>query len=1334
MPPRRWVHVLCCVLVAAGLCVAARARAAVDGETATATDERLLSGVPLGGLGTGKVELFTDGTLGNLTTNNNWEAPVAELPGSFFAVRAAEDDSPGVGRVLALRSPYRLPVVSGVRAQGQFPGAQLRYAEDALPVEVSLAATGYLIPHNPAESALPIAAFTFTVTNPGRKGVTATVAFSWENTVGAGGNSRGAWDDRSGNTQVETSTEGRTGLLFKGPGEGEGPRRASQGTYAVLGEAEGGRVATLRNWNAAGDGQDFWAFVTGTPRPAAPPSAATAARDRPAGAVSVLVRLAPGESREVHFTLAWHFPHLVTADGEQHGRAADERFADAWAAALYAAQYRETLASGTAEWRDLILAASLPGWLKHQVLNDLYPLTANSIYTRAGRFTMLEALSERDGALGALDWWPAARGPLAVLFPALHRAELARFAARQSEAGEIPRQLGNLVDGFDRETSPRGDGNRPDTAAAFVLEMYRVYRGTGDLEALRAGFPAAQRALEWLRTRDSDGDLLPEGPTMWEYRRLGGTFAYTGTLYLAALRAAEAMARALGDRRAEDGYREQFRLARLNLMSELWNGRYLATQLDPESGQRMGTLFAGALAGQVLCGQLGLPPVLEPPVAETALRSLLDLLPSAAPFTPPNEVTMNGTPAPGVEDISWPGALLAYVAAPAIAGGRPEVGLALARRIREAQFEATRSPWDLTLQYHPRTAQRVGPRSHLAALSSWRVLEALTGAVPDEPGGRLVVTPRVPTSWEGLRAPIFTPRYWAWMEYARSPHSAAVNLRLRLLKKFDDRPVMLTGLTVPAPPGARLEDLSLLITGPGGEVESRAELQGDLVAFVFKLPYEWRLGEVLEATVVPAEANTLLLTLGPGNAARMRSLGSVVTAREVSREQQVRFTLINPARERQVVNIRFANPRERNFEVWLNGQQLGRFTPDTPDERLTLVVPASSVPYERITALRAVLTRLDAAAEQGRAAGHGEALAAPVEGVRAAVMAAIKADEEARSTAVVLHPLGSRALGTRLLGARLFRNRLKEPPPAVQAADPEPAVAAAEAAVAAVTTRLSEQVPDVVARSILQRALHPVEVTVTALDALQPGGTARLQLTIANNGATPVRAAWHAEYPAGWEGPVAAPRVSVAPGEAESTVFSLRLPQNLESRRYRLEGHAILSAHHGSWAIPTATVLGNGAIRGWSLIGAWNAAAGVDEALPPDSALDAAASYDGRRWQQVLLQGPRLDLAARFPDAPRGVAYAAVRVNAAAESEVVLEVATEGGLLVRLNGQAVYARAASGAEAQRIPLRLRAGANTLVLKVARTAPAWGLTAELVTAAGETPSGVRVEPALSLPAR
>ncbi|HLJ53890.1 MAG TPA: GH116 family glycosyl-hydrolase, partial [Chthonomonadaceae bacterium] len=172
----------------------------VDPITGVVHSRRLASGVPLGGIGAGTFQVMTDGAISAATYNNNWAYPSGDLPGCFLAVRAAAAGRP-VGRVLALKNAYGLPAISGVDYSGLFPVAKLAYQDLALPVQVSVRAFSPLIPHDLRNSSFPAAAFIVRLTNLSGGEAQASVALSWENTLGAGGAATtGRFDSRAGNT------------------------------------------------------------------------------------------------------------------------------------------------------------------------------------------------------------------------------------------------------------------------------------------------------------------------------------------------------------------------------------------------------------------------------------------------------------------------------------------------------------------------------------------------------------------------------------------------------------------------------------------------------------------------------------------------------------------------------------------------------------------------------------------------------------------------------------------------------------------------------------------------------------------------------------------------------------------------------------------------------------------------------------------------------------------------------------------------------------------------------------------------------------------------------
>lgn len=1310
-------------LGAAGLAlVLGPARAAVDGDTVTVVDERLASGVPLGGLGTGKVELLTDGSLGNLTTNNNWSRPIAELPGSFFAIRTQVPTAAGTrteSRVLGLKSAYGFPAVSGVRYQGLFPQAQVRYAQPGLPLGVSLRAHSALVPHNLKDSSLPAAVFSFTLTNPGKTPLETTLAFSWENVVGCGGGAKTAWKDRTGNVQAIQAADGRVGLVFSSTRKVEGERLASSGQYALTADAEGGKISTLSYWNAAGKGEDFWSAFSGPTlfgqRPPVRPGAEGSVH--PAGAVAATVTVPPGGSSQVHFTLGWHMPNVPTAGGDL-GHAYVNSFKDAWAAAVYASQYRETLLSGTSEWQDLLLKSSLPAWLKHKLLNDAFPLVSNSLYTKGGQFTLLESAADPNAALGSMDQWLLTRTLLGSLYPRLDVEELKQFGKGQNAEGAIPPALGTLAQGL--PATPAFDAKkdvRPDVACNYILSVYRQYRWTGDVDTMKAAYPRVVHALGWLKSTDTDGDGLPEGASMWD-RAYPGTFSYTAGLYLAALRAGEALAVINADKKTDLELKERFRLARASATTQLWNGRFFAKYLDPTTGTRSSNLFAGALAGEWATEWLDLPEGLDRRQVSVALDTMLDLLPPAAPLLPPTEVAYDGG-AQTLEPVRV-APLETYLGALALARRHPDAGLDVVRKVHSVQYWISRSPWDAAQAYHPRTAQRSGGVSHAGTLASWNVYSALTGVTLDEPGGRLGVSPSLPAEQNGLHAPFFAPRYWAWIDYARNANNAATNLRLKLVKKFDDKPVLLNALTTAAPVGARPEDLIVVVSGPGGAVEGKTEVVEGKLQFTFKLPYEWRPNETVELTVVPPDANNLLLEFSPN---KVLNYGSVVTARDLHRDREIRFTLQNPTRERQVVNVRFREPSDRNYEVYQNGTKLPfRFTPDTPEERLSILVPASPVRLERLEQIRAVEGRLQAAREQANREGKLAAVEPQIEALQSKLIAASRADEQARSTQVVLKPVGN----------RLVRTKVREKPPVVETSDPEPAITAAEQALEAAPGQAAS-IQDERAKALYLGALYPVDVEAVALGNVEAGERFRVRVTAKNRSTEPVTLAVGLVYPRGWQGPEAPPVLAMSPGETDSLEIPIQLPSDLAPIRHRLDGRAILTAEGAAWSSPIRLTVGRAFLRDWSVIGVWTSDQGLNAALPPDQELDPTKSYEGRRWRVIRSRSDRFDLHQPFADEDTGIAYAVTQVFSPTEQDAFLELGADGRYLAKLNGNLVAERRepkAAEPGLDRAPIRLRQGWNLIVVKLERPmGESWGMFAEITDRNGMTPPGLRSKPDL-----
>ncbi len=178
-------------------------------ETKYVHKRSLASGIPLGGLGTGSVEIRDDGRFHDweIFNNNLWSGNAAHRPpvmrseDAFFALRwkprgegakarlLYDDDkkSEAVSLHHNYNRIYNFPWmwnIEEIHYSGQHPFADLTYHDRAVPLDVSLRAFTPFIPHNAKDSGLPLAYFVFRVKNRSRKRCETSLMFNMRNCVG----------------------------------------------------------------------------------------------------------------------------------------------------------------------------------------------------------------------------------------------------------------------------------------------------------------------------------------------------------------------------------------------------------------------------------------------------------------------------------------------------------------------------------------------------------------------------------------------------------------------------------------------------------------------------------------------------------------------------------------------------------------------------------------------------------------------------------------------------------------------------------------------------------------------------------------------------------------------------------------------------------------------------------------------------------------------------------------------------------------------------------------------------------------------------------------------
>lgn len=538
------------------------------------------SGVPLGGLGTGFLELRPDGRAHDACLRNDWLAPRPPLQFRLTATLGAGGEARTL-TLLSARGGASGPIPS--RFLGHYPMADIEFAEPSTaPAALRLRAFSPFVPGDADLSNIPAALFSLRVRNGGA-----------------------------------TPLPVRFDLRFAEPGAGDAPAapfRMAEGSgiQVPLGRCGGYALG------AAGAGWTVGADM--------PPSAYGDISAR----VSASTTAKPGEERVVTLVVAWHAPGWTTSDGKEvHNRYA-ARFADARGVATFALERAALIEQRIAAWQEEVYARPIPDWLKDALVNSLHALARGSIWLDDGRLLVNESFTGRPVTESVACRFNAS-WPLLLLFPEQEKQAIRAIAKLQAENGEIPFGLGAPLG---VETGMFG-AQRPILSTEFVLMCWRDFAATEDLEFLVGLYPRIKRALQYAMTLDTDNDgLINESPgsdtgfpsnQFYDSWPWFGTSSYTAGIGLAALRAGEEAAKRCGDTEFAQWCRERFERGRAAYDDLLWTGSWYRLYSDPEGFRQSDSCLADQLCGQTAAWLSGLGDILPPAHAREAIRAVARL-------------------------------------------------------------------------------------------------------------------------------------------------------------------------------------------------------------------------------------------------------------------------------------------------------------------------------------------------------------------------------------------------------------------------------------------------------------------------------------------------------------------------------------------------------------------------------------------------------------------------------------------------------------------------------------------------------------------------------------
>jgi non-lysosomal glucosylceramidase len=769
---------------------------------------------PLGGVGAGSISLGGRGQL------RDWEifnrADKGNSPSyAFPSIWVQAANGKPVARVLESRIlvPYQgenglgsknvpgLQRLDSATFTGEFPLASIEFQDRSLPVRVSLEAFSPFIPHEADESGLPVAVLRYRVFNPGRQTVEASIAFSIDNPTGgseARPSQRPMNDTRESNYRTGN---GLQGLLMTNPGLAQTDIMHGSFALCLLG-AGNGNVTWMRGWERGrwwNSPMLFWDDFSADGELTEPESRNSV------GALCLKRTLAAGARADYTFLLAWHFPNRTPRRCGWTAPKGDEdtvignhyctRFPGAWEAAEYASANLERLEKDTRLFAQSIRESTLPEPVKDAASANLSTLVTTTCFRTAdGEFHGFEGVNDKIGCCfgNCTHVWNYETAT-AHLFPSLSRSlRKAAFGFSMDDAGAMHfRQL--LPDGKERSGFAAADGQM-----GQIIHAYYDFRLTGDSEWLRSLWPRIKKAVEfaWVPGGwDANRDGVMEGVQHNTYDvEFYGPNPQCGIYYLAALRSAEEMARAVGDTGAAGEYRRLFDSGSKWIDANLFNGEYYVqkvrgwpqSDIAPSLRSTMGSddtekpqfqvgegCLVDQMVGQYLASVAGLGALLDKSNIRATLasihrynykRTLLEHNSVQRTFALNDEAAMvicdyGKAPRPRIPFPYYAEIMTGFeysTAAHMLYEGMVPEGVEAIRNIRKRYDGERRNPWDEAECGH----------HYARAMAAWSGLLALSGFQYDGPRQALTAVPR--SAEPNFRCFWSTATAWGVFSTARS--------------------------------------------------------------------------------------------------------------------------------------------------------------------------------------------------------------------------------------------------------------------------------------------------------------------------------------------------------------------------------------------------------------------------------------------------------------------------------------------------------------------------------------------------------------------------------------
>ncbi len=762
--------------------------------------------MPIGGLGTGTVSL---GGRGNL---QDWE--IFNRPGkgqkllyTFPAIFTRTASGKTCARVLERRllppfvedaglEPHDmcgLPRLEEAKFTAKYPSGEIEFSDKSLPVRVKLTAFNPMVPLDEDSSGIPAAILVYELANRTNEEVEASVAWSMMNACGYNNSSGWIWKRLpafGAQQNVFRADEGLRGIHMTT--EKYGPRDLRYGTMALTTLNE--ETSHLAHWPRTGwwdDGQYFWDDFSTDGR-FEPSALSEPSEERHAtfSSLAAIEKIPPGGKAKIVFVVSWHMPlrdNYWSREEELKGAVLRnkyaDRFEDAWDAAAYTAKNIDRLTELTEKFTDALYGSTLPSVAVDAAGSNMSIMrTQTGMWLDNDRYYGFEGCMKNTGScpMNCTHVYNYEHA-LAWLYPRLERTmRLTDFNENMLTTGKMAFRTFLPHGRVKWKAQGAADGQM-----GTVVQLYREYLLSGDLDFLKSQYSAAKKAVKYaLKEWDKDADGVMEGVQHNTYDiEFHGPNTMTGSVYLAALMAISKMAKALGKKTDAAEFEKLYKAGKRKYEKKLFSGEYFVqdVEITDELRYQYGYgCLSDQMLGEWLAESAGLGHVFSPEKVKSAYESIFkynwhaDLTDHASVqrvYALNDEAGLTlcswphgqrpKFPFPYSDEV-WTGVEYS-VAAGLISNGYFYEGLAVVKGVRDRHDGVKRNPFDEFEYGHHYTR----------AMASWTLINALSGFTCDNSTGHIGFIPKTDTS----RFSTFFSTGTAWGTYSRkNEHKTTVHV------------------------------------------------------------------------------------------------------------------------------------------------------------------------------------------------------------------------------------------------------------------------------------------------------------------------------------------------------------------------------------------------------------------------------------------------------------------------------------------------------------------------------------------------------------------------------